>query len=583
MSDLTPSALANAVMGKLYDVLTSGDATVPKSADNFFSWMTPGIPMDPADFEFLTQGLTGVVKPQDVANLVVPGSPTAGSSGPSSSSDSGTPSSGQVLTIDEINQLRATDTGRMFMQAEMLAQLVDVVPEVSMLTNNQFAQFNVSNNEGTLSDRYALILKMSQVMSQELDAATQAKIAKFRGLLQATITNTDLITGVQTQSVVSSPLVQAYNTKMAAYDAAALQYNAARIAALAGNDPTAVETWAIDANILRNQVKAAMDDWITNGYKTDYEEIAAYIDQVQQRDLKLLKQEYEDDLAKATLTGLSSGSNFYYTALIPGNFAQSTGWSHYEFDSGDYSSYTNSTFNQSGWSAQAGGGFFGLFASGGGSGSSTSQSYNGSFASDHFTLKFEMAQIPIVRPWFKEVFVTSKSWRFDPTSPDVKGEMVSDAGSPPKGLLPAYPTTPIFIRNLVLRIDQSSSAASFINQASSSSQSGGGFVSLGPIFLGGRASHWSKSGYTQRAYSGSGAMRACQCPACSLLALSAISSQRAPIPIQALRVGSSRATRRTHVLSRRCQYGTSPPAIMIARRPLVRSLPGPIASPSRWR
>jgi len=57
MADVKPSEIANAIMGKLYDVLTNGDATVPKSADNFFSWCTPGIPMEAADFQFLTQGL----------------------------------------------------------------------------------------------------------------------------------------------------------------------------------------------------------------------------------------------------------------------------------------------------------------------------------------------------------------------------------------------------------------------------------------------------------------------------------------------------------------------------------------------
>jgi hypothetical protein len=35
MADTTPSVLANAIMGKLYDILTNGDETVPKSQDNF--------------------------------------------------------------------------------------------------------------------------------------------------------------------------------------------------------------------------------------------------------------------------------------------------------------------------------------------------------------------------------------------------------------------------------------------------------------------------------------------------------------------------------------------------------------------
>jgi hypothetical protein len=35
VADVLPSDIANAIMGKLYDVLTNGDETVPKSADNF--------------------------------------------------------------------------------------------------------------------------------------------------------------------------------------------------------------------------------------------------------------------------------------------------------------------------------------------------------------------------------------------------------------------------------------------------------------------------------------------------------------------------------------------------------------------
>jgi hypothetical protein len=503
MPDLSPHVLANAVMGKLYDVLTNGDDTVPKSADNFFTWMTPGVPMDPGDFDFLTQGLNGVVKPQDVAALVVPGGTGTGSTAPATATGggSGTSARTQTLTPEQMNTLRAQDTNRVYMQAEMLAHLVDFVPEVSKINNNQFAQFNVANNQGTLSDRYELILKMSQVMYQELDADTQAKIAKFRSLLQATTTQTDLVTGIQTQVAGPSAMVKAYNEKMAAYDTAALQYNAARINALAGNDPAAVQNFAINASILRNQVTAAMDDWITSGYKTDYEEIAAYIGQVQQRDMRLLKQEYEDDLAKARLTGISSGGNFYFTFLIPGNFATSSGWSQFSFNIGDYNTYSNSTLNSSGWTAEAGGGFLGLFsAAGTASGSSLSSEFTDTMSQDSFNLSFEIAQVPIFRDWYKEAFLESLTWRFDPTNPDVKNAVVSSGSSPPDGLIPAYPTTAIFIRNLVLGIRQDSTAGQFIDQHASSTASGEGFGSFGPFFLGGSASHYSSSGYSQQSY-----------------------------------------------------------------------------------
>jgi hypothetical protein len=472
MVDITPHALANAVMGKLYDALTTGDATVPPSADNFISWVTPAYPFCPNDFDFLVQGLTGVV-----------------------------PAGGQQPDPADLEKLLAEDTIRVYQQAEQLAQLVDFIPEVTQANNNQFAQFNLANNEGTLSDRYELILKMSQVMAQELDAATQAKIAQFRALLQTTTTQTDLVTGAQTQVTGPSPMVQAYNAKMMAYNAAALAYNAARISALTGNDPAAVQAWEMDASILRDQVTAAMDDWVTNGYKNDYEEIAAYINQVQQRDMSLLKQEYEDDMAKAALTGVSSGSTFYYTALVPGDFANSTAWTKFTFSIGDVSTYSGTEYNASGWSASVGASYLGIFgAEGTATSTSTSSQFNDSMSLDSFDLSFELTEVPIVRSWCEAAFITADYWRFDPGNPQYKSAMVSDGGSPPTGMIPAYPTTAIFVRNLQLGIQQASAAGQWIDKQQSSSQSGGGYVGFGPFFLGGTASHYSNSGYSQSNY-----------------------------------------------------------------------------------
>jgi hypothetical protein len=474
MVDIAPHALANAIMGQLYDVLTNGDNTVPASPDNFISWVTPAYPYDPSDFDFLVNGLTGVVP------------------------------AGSNLTQAQINDAEAKDSIRLFNQAEQLARLVDFIPEVTKINNNQFATFNVDNNVGTLSDQYEIILKMSQVMEQELDAATQAKIAQFRALLQTTTTQTDIVTGAQTQVTGPSPMVQAYNAKMMAYDSAALTYNAARIAAQTGDDPEAVQNFAVNAAILRNQVTAAMNDWIANGYKNDYDEIAAYINSVQQRDMNLLKQEYEQDLASAALTGIPSNSTFYYTSLIPGDFANSPAWTTFTFDIGNTSSYADSNFNTNGWNASAGASYLGLFGvAGNASGNSSTTEFTDAISTEGFNLSFQIAQVPIVRPWFKEAFITSKTWRFDPANPDVKGKDVSDGGSPPTGFIAAYPTTAIFIRNLQLGIYQDSAAGQFIQKYQASSQSGGGYVSLGPFFLGGSASHVSSSGSTQSSFTNS--------------------------------------------------------------------------------
>jgi hypothetical protein len=487
-----PAALANAIMGKLYNILTNGDSTVPKSTDNFFSWCTPGIPVTPEDFRFLSQGLSGVVTPDAAKNLASVAASAGGASGSASSG------SGGGLTSDQLNQLRASDTNQVYQQAEMLARILDFVPDLTTINNQQFSSFSVANNEGTLSDRYKYILAMSQVMDQELDQATKDKIAKFRGLLQTTTPKTDLVTGDVTQVTGPSPLVQVYNTKMAAYDNAALNYNQARINALTANDPAAVQNWAINARILRDQVNAAMADWISNGYKQDYEEIAAYINQVMARDLAMLKQEYEQDLANATLTGISSGSDFAYTALAPPDFATASGWSRFTFSSGDFHQYANSSFNTEGWSVKASGGFFGFGASGGASGSHSSSQFNSGFELDSFSLAFSICQIPIIKSWFKDAYFMSKSWRFDQTNPDTKSLLLSDGGKPPKGYLPAYPTSVVFIKDLVLGIRKDSAAGQYITQQSASSQGGGVSVGFGPFSFGGSASHYSSSGYSSQ-------------------------------------------------------------------------------------
>jgi hypothetical protein len=491
MPDVKPSVLVNAVMSKLYDVLTNGDETVPKSEDNFFSWCTPGIPMEPSDFQFLTQGLTGVVKKRALQDLTQPGAAPPGG---------GAAQPAQVeLTPALLEQLRASDAAKMYMQAEGLARLVDFVPDVTKVHNEQFARLNVLNNEGTLSDIYAMTLRMSQVMHQELDAGTKAKIEEFRGLLNVTTKQKDIITNAETEVSEPSPLVLAYNDKMQAYMSAALDYNSHRIDALVADNSRAVHDWAINANIYREKVRAARRDWETRGYKTQYEKIAAFIEQVQARDMALLKADYQDALQKATLTGLASGSDFYYTSLVPGSFATSRGWARFSFASGDFNARSNSSYSASRWSASGGGSFFGIFGGSASHRHSESRTeYHGSFSSDRFDLSFEICQVPIVRPWFKTPFLTSKSWRFDPGSPDVRGKGLSDGGAPPKGIMPAYPTTAVFIRNLNLTIGHSEGFTDFIAQHRSSATSGGGFVAFGPVLLGGSAGNASSSGSTQR-------------------------------------------------------------------------------------
>lgn len=490
MALVEPSVLANSVMGKLYDVLTNGDETVPKSDDAFYSWNTPGTPIDPSELEFLTQGFTGVVKKQKVDILRDAKAGTAPVDGQAPPS--------QALTPDEMNTLMAQDATQLLIQAENLSRLLDFVPDVSKSTNEQFARTAVQNNDGSLSDVYDFTLRMSQVMKTELPAETVQKIEKFRGLLQTVVKKKDLLTDEEVEVTEPSPLQKAYFEKMAAYEDAALEYNARRIDALSASDQRAVHDWAINANIYRNKVRAAMSDWVANGYKVEFEKIAAFIEQVSRRDMSLLKQQYVEDLERARLTGASSGSDFFYTSLVPGNFANSNGWTRFGFSSGDFNESTSRSYSSSRWQAKAAASFAGIFGGAGqASGASGQRQFEGTFDTNQTSMSFEIAQIPIARPWFRTAFLTSKAWRFDQNNVTTKGDRLSDGAAPPIGMMPAYPTTAIFVRKLVLEMADSSGLETFMSEYERSASGGSACVSLGPFNLGASASRSSRSGSSE--------------------------------------------------------------------------------------
>nr|WP_321225686.1 hypothetical protein [uncultured Psychroserpens sp.] len=459
MADVLPEKLMNSILGKFYDVLTNGDDVVPKSDDNYLAWLSVGMPFPKEELEYLSTGFSGIYRePEPVPN------------------PDGTLPEPKEKTADEISQLLAQDVTRKYMQAENLARLADMIPDTSGVTGD--VTTNVWNPENTLSQAYYHALKFSQVANFESDQKTKDKIERLRGLLQETKTKKNLITDEEEEVLEETALVKKYNEKMQNFMNVALEYNSHRINALAGRDPAAVHFWVMNASILRNKVTAAKNDWITNGFKEEYDQIAAFIAQVEGRSMLTLKQQYIDDLDKARLTGPSSGSDFFYTSLLPGGFADSdNGWTKFTFNSNDVAS--NYKFD----SKKGGGGgglSLGIFNIGG-SGSYEKQKSKRTIDTSNFSLTFKICQVPFCRPWFNTNFLTSKYWRFDKSNDAFKDNMISDGASPPNGMIPAYTTTAIFIKDLHLNFgERNSEFSSEMNKAS-----GGGFVSWGPFHAGG--------------------------------------------------------------------------------------------------
>ena len=455
-----PEKLMNNVLGKLYDILTNGDDVVPKSDDNYLAWLSVGIPYPKEELEYLSTGFTGIYREPAPAVLA-----------------DGTTEKPKQKTPEEINQLLAQDVTRKYMQAENLARLCDMVPDTSGVQGD--VTMNVWNPENTLSQAYNHILKFSQVANFEPDEETKAKIERLRGLLQERKVKKNIVTEEEEEVLEETQLVKKYNEKMQNFLNVALEYNTHRVNALAGNDPAAVHFWTMNASLLRNKVMAAKNDWITNGFKEEYDQIAAFIAQVEGRSMLTLKQQYIDDVDKAKLTGPSSGSDFFYTSLIPGGFADTdNGWTEFSFTKNDYKSNYKFDSKKGGGGGGLTLGFFNI----GGSGSYEKQNSKSKIDTSNFKLRFKICQVPIVRPWFNVNYLTSKYWRFDESNPEFKDNMVSDGAIPPNGMIPAYTTTAIFVKDLQLHFGESHREVSTeIEKAA-----GGGFVSWGPFHAGGK-------------------------------------------------------------------------------------------------
>lgn len=394
-----PDELMNQLMGRVFEKLTQGDGDFLEDRRGFFSWATPGIPIEDDQFDFM-DGFAGA---------------------------------------DE------AERARKFAKARDFANFVDFVPRPDG-TFDAEAQVSVFDNGiGRLSDEYERVLRMSQVTNNELTEEQEEKLEKFRGLLRTTTTETDIITDEKTTVTTDSELIKTYNEKMAAYEAAALEYNNLRIDALSGTVDGANARFAVNGPVLKRKVRAALDAWESVGRRSDVERITAYIAQVTGRSMVLHKRNLIDAFESSQLTDPSSNLPFNYTSLAPAGLLRSSGWTQFEFTSAHRSSSdstTTSSFDVGGKMS------FGFGLKLGGEGGRDEKRVNKKLDTRDFSFSCEMTESVISRAWMDVAFLLSRGWRFAED-----GELLSDGEVPPEaGTLPAYPTTMILVRNLELRM-----------------------------------------------------------------------------------------------------------------------------------
>ena len=293
--------LMTALIDKLYKTITGNDANVKIPRNKFVTWLLPGVPCEPEDFMFCAKGL------------------------------------GAGITADEDKQ--------MYQQAFYFSKLFDFIPEINdpLVYTGSLEQSIFTTTQDTISSVYNDILKYSQVVDQEITPEQQAKINKFRDLMTVTKEVRNIITDELELRTEPGPITLAYETKMKEYIDVVNEYMSLLIGAqgATGSDSEAkrrVSAWANMGPILRKKVNAAYDAWISQGYKNEYEQMNAFINQITQRSMVLYKKDLQEKFERSRLSnpGAVDAGDFYYTTLLPGNFATSGGWTEFTFYEKDY-------------------------------------------------------------------------------------------------------------------------------------------------------------------------------------------------------------------------------------------------------
>lgn len=431
---VTLGDLGKKFLGEVYDIVTGGDGKVSGSPDKFVSWCWPGIPFDPGEFAFCAKGLGGGADAEEEKSLV--------------------------------------------QQAYNLAEVVDFIPDVAGVHGKGTGEAMFAPSGARLSTMYGEILNASKVVSKALTEEEQKKLERLRGKLVTTKKVKDIVTDEEKEVTVDSPMLVAYQEKMAAFVAAKLLYNAKRVAAQAATGPegkAAVSDFTNNGTLYALQVKAASDAWVSGGYRNQVNEINAAIDAMTRRSMQLWKASLLERYSNAVLSGLGAGQQFYFTTLVPGNFATAGGWTRFELTHSHVESSSHQVSNA--WDVGAGVKFGLLGANANASGESSQ--FSSSYQVSSFKLSFSLAQVAISRPWFFPELFTNRGWTLRKGEGWNFDQFPSNGETPPKGNFIAYPTMALFAKDITIESQEFAQAV----KQQSSSVGGGGSVGWGPLSL----------------------------------------------------------------------------------------------------
>ena len=115
----------------------------------------------------------------------------------------------------------------------------------------------------------------------DLSPEGKRKLETLKGLFTKSVFRADIITGLKSWQNVQSELANNYYRWSATYDDANLKYASRKIDAQSGTNPDAMSDWTRNEKKYTAERDAVMADWITKGYKNEFEKVMNYVEHLQ--------------------------------------------------------------------------------------------------------------------------------------------------------------------------------------------------------------------------------------------------------------------------------------------------------------
>jgi hypothetical protein len=416
--------IANAIMNYLYTFVgkAAGDIDAASTDDPFCCWCKPGIPFVADDFKF-AKYLT----------------------------------KGQGTTEEE----RVADADLQLTQLAGFSRFVDFVPSVNGIHEGKIEGGVLRPGSAALSTIYKRILESS----------ITAQLPEPQGI-------NELIEKLREQA---KPMQATYREYKAAYGVAKEEYVMARLKA--SYSPADAMIFRAKGAALKGKVVQALQDWEIDGFKTQYENLQAEIQSLRSKRSPAI---WRDEALK-DYNSLPDGQDALFgearmTFPYPGSFADSaSGWLELSVSLNQVDELNRSKSTKYGVDGRFG---WGSFKLGGSVSGSTTESLKVT-NTNNFGLTMAVAQVSLLRNnWFDPWFLKSEFWRFKPdTIEGQRNTILSDGGLPPKGELICYPVSAIFVRNVVITLNELHDETSDLVKTFNSEARGG--WGLGALNLGG--------------------------------------------------------------------------------------------------